>query len=147
MASPHGGEIKRFCDFLLSPFLFLFFCFLGQLTSRNFIPNCTLNGSKVVFRLIHVPFGVWCLQIHYQGVSGPKNRQIVTRKSLDLKVTFMIDHRKLQTKISFLVMVVQPDVYFSSWRLPPSWISKNVCHFFTIRPIITKFSRQIATLI
>jgi len=30
--------------------------FLGQPTGRNFGPICTLNGSKVVFRLINVPF-------------------------------------------------------------------------------------------
>jgi len=29
--------------------LILFFRFLGQPTGRNFGPNCTLNGSKVVF--------------------------------------------------------------------------------------------------
>jgi len=29
-------------------------------------------------------FRVWCLQIYHVGVSGPKNRQIMTRKSLDL---------------------------------------------------------------
>jgi len=34
-----------------------FFRFLGQPTGRNFDPNCTLNGSKVVFRLIHAPLG------------------------------------------------------------------------------------------
>jgi len=33
---------------------------------------------------------------------------------------------------SFLVMVVQPEVYFSRWRLPPSWISNNCCHFIRI---------------
>jgi len=38
-------------------FIFIFFRFLGQPTDRNFGPNYTLNGSKVVFRLIHVPFG------------------------------------------------------------------------------------------
>jgi len=25
--------------------------------------------------------------------------------------------------------MVQPEVYFSRWRLPPSWISKNFCMF------------------
>jgi len=40
------------CDFLLPPF----FRFLGQLAGRNFGPICSLNGSKDVFRLIHVPF-------------------------------------------------------------------------------------------
>jgi len=54
MKLPHGGEIQRFRDLLLPPFSFL--CFLGQPMGRNFGPNCTLNDSKVVFRLIHVPF-------------------------------------------------------------------------------------------
>jgi len=40
-----------------STFFYFFFRFLGQPTGRNFCQNCTLNGSKVVFRLIHVPFG------------------------------------------------------------------------------------------
>jgi len=63
---------------------------------------------------------VWCLQIHYEGVSGPKNRQIFTHKSLNrflvkkialhyspwekatlksqdtpIKVTFLIENYKL----------------------------------------------------
>jgi len=54
---------------------------------------------------------------------------------------------KITTRNSFLVMVVQLKVYFSRWLLLPSWISKNGCHFFTIWPIIAKFSRNIATLI
>jgi len=41
---------------LSSPAFFLFFCLLGQPTARNFGPICILNGSKDVFRLIHVPF-------------------------------------------------------------------------------------------
>jgi len=41
---------------LSSPGFFLFFRFLGQPKGRNFRPNCTLNSSKVVLRLIHVPF-------------------------------------------------------------------------------------------
>jgi len=40
-----------------SHFFFFFFRFFGQPTGRNFSPNCTLNGSKVVLRLIYVPFG------------------------------------------------------------------------------------------
>jgi len=60
------------------------FRFLGQPTDRNFGPNCMLNGSKVVFQLINVPFGVCCLQIYYEGVYGPKNRQIVNRKKFGI---------------------------------------------------------------
>ena len=32
-------------------------------------------------------------------------------------------------------MAAQPEVYFSRWLPPPSWISKIGCHFFTIGPI------------
>jgi len=42
---------------LSSPTFFIFFRFVGQPTGRNFGPNFTLIGSKVVFWLIHVPFG------------------------------------------------------------------------------------------
>jgi len=35
----------------------------------------------------------------------------------------------------------------SRWRSPPSWISKNGCHVFTIWPIKTKFRMNIATMI
>jgi len=59
----------------------LFFRFLDQPTGRNFGPNCTLNGSKVVLRLIHVPFGVWRLQIYYEGSTDRK-----TAKFWPLKV-------------------------------------------------------------
>jgi len=56
------------------------------------------------------------------------------------------------------MIVVQPEVYFSKWRLPhickksgwrspPYWISKNDCNCFAFGSIITKFSRNIATLI
>jgi len=38
-------------------------------------------------------------------------------------------------------------VYFSRWRLPPSWIWKNCCHFFSIWPIVTKISGNIRTSI
>jgi len=30
---------------------------------------------------------VWCLQIYYEGVHGPKNRQILTRKSVSLPIS------------------------------------------------------------
>jgi len=70
---------------LSSPTFFSFFSrFLGQPTGRNCGPNCTLNGSKVVLRLIHVPSGGLVPSNSLWGVFGPKNRQIVTRKSLDL---------------------------------------------------------------
>jgi len=81
-ASTWKVKYNGFVTFFVHLFMF-FFRFLGQPRGRNFGPNCTLNGSKVVFRLIHVPFGVWCLQIYYEGVCGPKNRQILTHKSLD----------------------------------------------------------------
>jgi len=58
-----------------------FFRFLGQPTGRNYGPNCTLNGSKVVFRLIHVPFEGLVPSNLLWGVSGQRNRQILTRKS------------------------------------------------------------------
>ena len=32
----------------------------------------------------------------------------------------------------------------SRWRLPPSWIAKNVRNFFTIRPILTKLGGNVA---
>jgi len=75
VAPSRGGEIKRFCNFLLQPFFF-FFRFLIQPTGRNFGPFCTLSGSKDVFQLIHYLFRVWYLQIHYQESSSPKNCQI-----------------------------------------------------------------------
>jgi len=62
--------------------LFSFFRFLGQPTGRNFGPICRLNGSKDVFRSIHVPF---------QGLlpsNLQKNSQIWTRKSLDSRLHF-----------------------------------------------------------
>jgi len=39
-------------------------------------------------------FGGWSIQIHYEGVSGPKNRQIWTRQSwfLGKKVTFLTEN-------------------------------------------------------
>jgi len=49
----HGVVKYNGFDFLLPPF---FVFFLGQPIGRNFGPNCTLNGSKIVFLLIHVPF-------------------------------------------------------------------------------------------
>jgi len=55
MALPQGGEIYGFVTFF-SDLFFLFYRFLGQPTGRNFVPNCTLNGSKVVLQLMHVPF-------------------------------------------------------------------------------------------
>jgi len=42
-------------------------------------------------------------------------------------------------------MVVQPEVCFSRWRLPSSWISKNCWNFFSIWPIDTKISGHIET--
>ena len=32
------------------------------------------------------------------------------------------------------------------WRPPPSWISKICCHFFAIRPILTKFGGNVENL-
>ena len=32
----------------------------------------------------------------------------------------------------------------SKWRLPPSWIAKYFCKFFTIWPILTKLSADVA---
>jgi len=129
-------------------------------------------GSKDVFRLLRVPFRVGWAQIHYEGVGlWSKSRQIWTRKSMDLadilrKIILTLEPPrvnllplkvkigllnesyifdwKLQTRISLLVMVVQPEVYFSRWRLLLSWIWKNCCPFFTIWPIVTKISGNMA---
>jgi len=60
MAPPHGGEktvkYNGYVTFFFRLFFF-YFRFIGQPTGRNFSPNCTLNDSKVVLRLIHVLFG------------------------------------------------------------------------------------------
>jgi len=37
--------------------------------------------------------------------------------------------------------------HISWWRPPPSWISKNCCHFFTIWPIFTNICENIGTSI
>jgi len=77
-APPRGGEIYRFCDFLFSV------SSASPLpTGRNFGPNCTLNGSKVVLRLIHVHFEGLVPSNLLWGVFGTQNRQIWTRKILD----------------------------------------------------------------
>jgi len=130
---------------------------------------------------------VWCLQIYYEGSSVQKTAKFGPHKS------YFFDW-KLQTRNSFLVMVVQPKVYFWRWRLPPSWIwktaaisslfdrsspklvealalrfgtmtselhslknsrwwsppswiSKNCCHYSTHWAIIITFNANIATLI
>jgi len=44
-------------------------------------------------------------------------------------------------------MAVQSEVYFSRCRLPPSWIMKNCCLFFTIWLIVIKVSGNIETSI
>ena len=59
VAPPRGGEMSQFCDFLL-------FRSLIRPTGCKYGPTHTPNGSKDVFRLIHVPFqglGVFILAI------------------------------------------------------------------------------------
>jgi len=53
---------------------------------------------------------------------------------------------KLQTRNSFLMMMVQPEVYVSRWWPPPSWILKQGWYVFTIWPIIAKLCMNITTL-
>jgi len=66
-----------------------FFRFLGQPTGRNFGPNCTLNGSKVAFRLIHVPFeGLVPSNLLWGGQRSEKPPNFDTRDSLDVWKVF-----------------------------------------------------------
>ena len=106
-------------------------------------------------------FGVWRLKIHFLGVSGPKKTNISSRfrtcpicwgnlfsiralgnkLPLNVKITpKKLDFRWEVTNQEFLIIVaVQPEVYFSRWLPPPSWISRICCHFFNIISILTKF--------
>jgi len=61
------------CDFLRPPFLFFFFS----------VSSASLMAQKSCSDWCTCLLGVWCRQIYYEGVCGPKNRQILTRKSLD----------------------------------------------------------------
>jgi len=114
MAPPRGGEIWRFCDFFSR--LFSFFRFLHQPTGRNFCPICRLRGSKDAFQLMHVPF---------QGLV-PSNFVWANLRSKNRSKKCYIFHSKLQTRNSFFVMVVQPEVYFSRWQLPHLGFRKTV---------------------
>ena len=81
-APPHSGEISRFCDFC-SPFFSFYIYFFSVSSSRlqvaifnrfaRFIAQTTCSVSYTCH------FGVWSLQIHFLGVSGPKNMKISTR--------------------------------------------------------------------
>jgi len=73
------------------------------------------------------------------------NITTLKRQDTPIKVTILIDN--FQTKNSFLVLVVQREVYFTRWRLPPSWVFKNCRHFFSIYPIVTNISGNIGTSI
>jgi len=46
-----------------------------------------------------------------------------------------------------MVIVVQSEVCFSRWWMPPSWISKNCWHFFSIWRNVTKICGNIGTYI
>jgi len=83
MAPPRGGEILWLYDFLRPPFSVS----SASPQVANFGPNCTLNGSKVMFRLIHVPFGSLVpSNLLWGGLQSEKPPK--TRKSLDCHCHF-----------------------------------------------------------
>jgi len=124
MAHPRGGEIKRFVTF----FVHLFVRFLGQPTGRNFGQNCTLNGSKVVFRLIYVPFGGLVPSNLLWGSAVRKTAKLMlTGKSLDYRIlaknrfnirALRVNYPKRQDtpiKVTFLIESYKLGIHFSRW--------------------------------
>jgi len=72
-------KYNRFVTF----FSHLFFRFLGQSTVAILVRIARLMAQKSCCNWYTSLLRIWCLHIHYEGVSGPKNRQILTSKSLN----------------------------------------------------------------
>jgi len=72
MALPRGGEIKRFCDFLLPPF-FHFSISSSSPQVESVVRFAHLMAQKTCSDCYTCFFRVWCLKIHYmRGVRSKK---------------------------------------------------------------------------
>ena len=114
-------------------------------------------------------FRVWSLQIHFHWVSSPKNTKIrppfwtaelqPNRFSIrGLKSKLPLNVMVTPQKLTFWLEVTNQEffshigeltgsVQFPRWLPPPFWIWNNYCHFFTIRPILTQFDRNLVNSI
>ena len=135
----------------------LFFRFLISPTGRNYEPIRTFYGSKDVFCFVHVPFqGSKPSKSLLGGLRPPKHQIFdpffdgLSRFAAEIAFSIRALEIKLPSnvkatpwKLDFW-LEVKHTYQTSRWRLLPSWISKNSCHFIAIWPILTKFGGHVA---